>query len=88
MPYRIGTIVTAYREEDEYTGSGERTCKGYDVDSRDELDTNDICVGFVLKVVPEGIQVNWVKCCKAHQSDRMHYEYHESGELWEIGQLA
>jgi hypothetical protein len=88
MPYRNGTLVTQYQENDEYTGSGERTCSGYELDVSKELDPSDVCIGMVLSVVERGIRVRWVEMCQRHMEDHSMLGWYQNGELWEIGQIA
>lgn len=89
MPYRNGTLVTQYQEIDEFTGHGERTCKGYNRQDLREIDTTDICVGMVIQCTDLGdIRVRWIKSCTTHETDHSIVGHYQTGELWEIGQLA
>lgn len=88
MPYRNGTLVTQYQEIDEYTGAGERTCSGYELDVSDEPDSSDVCIGRVVTVESRGIRVRWVEMCHRHMEDHSVLGWYQNGELWEIGQLA
>lgn len=83
-----GTLVTHYAYEDETETFGHRTCKGYDVEDRDDVDYRDICVGMALIVNHEGILVKWIQMCSIHVREHTPVGYFDNGELWEIGQLA
>lgn len=88
MPLLNGTLVTHYQEIDEFTGYGEKTCSGYDLDIDDKPDFSDICVGLVLTVDSQGIKVQWLHMCTRHQGECTMRGWFDNGELWEIGQLA
>ena len=71
MSLRYGTLVTRFNPDIE-----EKSC------------INGTCVGKLVSVVSEEhILVKWLDWCKQHEMESKVYEWRETPELWEIGQI-